>query len=157
MLTYFCNKYRPLCCMQYIKCSVNILLHNSGCCRGSVAPWVVLQSPHNARARAHTHTRTHTCCNKTALQICFCVVIGETRHHAQTHITFGTFVYSGLSLAPLWTNAAVDIIFVFCWPMLVMAAVQPHNICCSHTWPSNQTGGGAIMASSSFLDQIPHQ
>ena len=46
--------------MQYIKCSVNILLHNSGCCRGSVAPWVVLPSPHNVRARTYTHTDTHT-------------------------------------------------------------------------------------------------
>jgi len=116
-----------------------------------MAPWVVLQSPHNAR----THTRAS--CNKTALQICFCVVIGETRHHAQTHITFGTFFYSGLSLAPLWTNVATDIVFVFCWPMLIMAAVQPDNICCCRTWPSNQTGGGAIIASSSFLDQIPSQ
>ena len=26
MFTYFCNKFRPLYCMQYIKCSVNILL-----------------------------------------------------------------------------------------------------------------------------------
>jgi len=45
----------------------------------------------------------------------------------------------------------------FCWPMLVMVAVQSHNICCSHTWPSNQTGGGEILACSSFFDQIPHQ
>lgn len=42
-------------------------------------------------------------------------------------------------------------------PVLVMAAVQPHNICCSRTWPTKHTGGGAIMAPSSFLDQIPHQ
>jgi len=38
-----------------------------------------------------------------------------------------------------------------------MAAVQSHNICCSQTLLSNQTGGGAILASSSFFDQIPHQ
>ena len=159
MFIYFCDNFRPLYWMQYIKCSVNILVHNSGCCRVSMVPWVVLQSPHNAHTRTHTHTHTHThmCCNKTALQICFCMVIGKTRHYAQNHITFGTFVYSGLSLAPLWTNAAADVVFVFCWPMLVMAAVQPHNICCSRTWPSNQSEGGAIMASSSFLDQIPHQ
>jgi hypothetical protein len=149
MFTYFCNKFRPLYCMQYIKCSVNLFLHNSGCCRGSVTTWVVLQSPHNAH--------THASCNETTLQICFCVIIGETRHHAQIHITFGTFVYSGLSLAPLRTNAGADIAFVFCWQMLVMAAVQPHNICCSCTWPSNHTVGGALMASSIFLDQIPQQ
>lgn len=44
-----------------------------------------------------------------------------------------------------------------CWPVLVVAAVEPRHICCGRTWPSNQTGGVAILASSSLLDQIPHQ
>jgi len=76
----------------------------------------------------HTHTHTHTRALVAIEQLyrfCFYVVIGETRHHAQTHCTFVTFVFSGLSLSLLWTNAAVDIVFVFCWPMLVMVAVQP--------------------------------
>ena len=46
-------------------------------------------------------THTHASCNKTALEICFCVVIGKTRHQAQTPVTFGTFFYSFLSLASL--------------------------------------------------------
>jgi hypothetical protein len=28
---------------------------------------------------------------------------------------------------------------------------------CAHTWPSNQSGAGAILVLSSFLNQIPHQ
>ena len=28
---------------------------------------------------------------------------------------------------------------------------------CPHTWSSNQSGGGAILALSNFLNQIPHQ
>jgi hypothetical protein len=115
--------------------------HNSGCCRYSVAPWVALQSPHNA------HTHTHASCEKKALQIVFCVVNAETRHHAQTHITFGTLVDGAPSLAPCWTNTATYFVGL-CWPMLRTAAVQSHNICCSCTWPSNKTGGGVILASS---------
>jgi hypothetical protein len=43
------------------------------------------------------------------------------------------------------------------WPVLAMADLQSHSVCFRRTWPSNQTGGGAILASSSFFDQIPHQ
>ena len=32
--------------MHYIKCGVNSLLHNSGCCRRSVAPWITVLSWH---------------------------------------------------------------------------------------------------------------
>jgi hypothetical protein len=28
---------------------------------------------------------------------------------------------------------------------------------CARIWSSNQSGGGVILALSSFLDQIPHQ
>jgi len=35
--------------------------------------------------------------------------------------------------------------------------LEPQNIFCTHTWSSNQSGGGAIFALSSFLNQIPHQ
>jgi len=31
------------------------------------------------------------------------------------------------------------------------------NFFCAGTWYSNQSGGGAILALSSFLNQIPHQ
>jgi len=81
--------------MQFIKCSVNILLLII--LAAAEVPWhLELFFSHHTM-----HTHTHASCNKTALQICFCVVIGETRHHAQTRVPFGTFVYSGLLLAPL--------------------------------------------------------
>jgi hypothetical protein len=42
-------------------------------------------------------------------------------------------------------------------PVMTMQDLQPDNIGVSGTWPSTQTGGGAISASSSFFDQISHQ
>jgi len=46
MLTYFYNKFSPENRMHYIKCGVNSSLHNSGCCRRSVAPWITVLSWH---------------------------------------------------------------------------------------------------------------
>ena len=45
----------------------------------------------------------------------------------------------------------------FHWPVLVMAALESHNICCGLTWSSNQSGGGVILALSSFVNQISHK
>ena len=61
--------------------------HNSGCCRRSVAPWItVLQT-------------THIIHNEGDLQIYFCVIFLETRHHTQAHITSGALIHYALSLA----------------------------------------------------------
>jgi len=38
------------------------------------------------------------------------------------------------------------------WWMISLAGVG-----CGRTWPSNQPGGGVIMAFFSFFNQIPHQ
>ena len=47
MFTYFCNKFRPMNCMHYIKCGVIVhYSHNSSCCRSSVAPWITVLSWH---------------------------------------------------------------------------------------------------------------
>ena len=83
-------------------------------------------------------------------------VNGEGRRHTKTHIALRTLVSGASSLAADWANPAA-VFATFFWPILVITAVQSHNICCNRTWPSNQTGGGAILASSSFFDQIPHQ
>jgi hypothetical protein len=40
----------------------------------------------------------------------------------------------------------------FFWSLFVMAVVELRNICCGLTWPSNQYGGGSILASFSFFD-----
>ena len=42
------------------------------------------------------------------LQIYFCVIFLETRHHAQAHITSGAFIHSALSLAARGTHAAAE-------------------------------------------------
>ena len=47
IFTYFSNKFRPVNRMHYIKCGVHSSLHNSGCCRKSVAPWITVLSRHS--------------------------------------------------------------------------------------------------------------
>ena len=76
----------------------------------------------------------------------------DSRHHAQAHGTFGQLTYRALCLVASWKKTAGDFA-----GQLVVAAVEPRHICCGRIWPSNQTGGVAILASSSLLDQIPHQ
>ena len=44
IFNYFYNKFRPLNRMHFIECGVNSSLHNSGCCRRSVAPWITVLS-----------------------------------------------------------------------------------------------------------------
>jgi len=84
MFTYFYNKFRPMNRMYYIKSGVNSSLHNSGCLTRSVAPWItfiVAQGIHK---------------EGDILQIYFRVIFHETRHHAQTHLTFGALcLFSG--------------------------------------------------------------
>jgi len=80
----------------------------------------------------------------SGLQNHFCVIFRKTRHHAQAYVTLGALVNRGLSLAARWTKTAAELCG-FRWPVLVMTAVEPHNICCCRTWSSNQIGGGAIL------------
>ena len=87
MFTYCYNKFRPLNRMHYVKCSVNSLLHNSGCCRRSVAPWITILPQHTLLSIL------------SGLQIYFCKIIRETRHHAQAYVTLRALVVCGLSLA----------------------------------------------------------
>jgi len=42
IFTVFYNTFRPVNCTHYVKCGVNISLHNSGCCTRSVAPWITV-------------------------------------------------------------------------------------------------------------------
>jgi hypothetical protein len=64
--------------------------------------------------------------------------------------------HSTLALAMSWAYMAMEFAGLG-WPVFVGVAFQPRSICWHHTWPSNQAGNGAILTSSSFLDQIPHQ
>ena len=80
MFAYCYNKFRPMNRMHYIKCSVNSLLLNSGCCRRSVAPWITILSQHTLYTIL------------SGLQINLCVIFCETRHHAQVHVTLCALV-----------------------------------------------------------------
>jgi hypothetical protein len=90
------------------------------------------------------------------LQTYFYAIFHETKHHTQAHFTFHALINSAFSLATSRTKVAEGFAGLW-WPMLVKVAVEPCNICCHCTWSSNQTEGRAILASSNFFDQIPHQ
>jgi len=116
--------------MHYVKCSVNSLL---------LTKFWLLQKV--CGTLVHYFTTTHTIINSKWSEIHFCVIICETRHHAQAYVTLRALVAHGLSLAARWTNTTADLRW-FHWPVLVMTTLEPHNICCRCTWSSNQTGMG---------------
>jgi len=91
------------------------------------------------------------------LQIYFGMIFHETRHHSLAHITSGALIHCALSLATRSTQTALQLGWWFRWAVFVMATLESQNIFCACTWSSNQSGGGAILALSSFLNQIPHQ
>jgi hypothetical protein len=100
----------------------------------------------------HTHTHTHA----LLAQISFRAIFRETRRHTQTNATFWALLWCGLALATGWTKTAAEFVGLY-WLVLAVADLQSCNVCFHRTWPSNQTGGGAILASCSFFDQILHQ
>jgi len=91
------------------------------------------------------------------LQIYIGVIFHETRHHTQAHITSGKYIHWALSLAARRAQTSVQLGGWYHWPVFVMATLESQNIFCARTWSSNQSGGGVILAVSSFLSQIPHQ
>jgi len=68
-----------------------------------------------------------------------------------------TLIHCALSLAARRTQTAAQLGWWFHWPVFVMATVKLQNIFWTGTWSSNRSGGGAILALSTFLNQIPHQ
>jgi len=92
LFTYFYNKFRPVNHIHYIKCGVNSSLHNSGCCIRSVAPWITVLSRHSIHK------------DGAILQIYFCVIFRQTRHHSQAHIT--SVALCALSLAARRTHSS---------------------------------------------------
>jgi len=104
---------------------------------------------------------THSIHSGGDLQIYSGVIFRKTRlhahAHAHAHVTSVALIHCALSLATRWTQTAAELGGWFCWPVLVMVVPESHNICCSHIWSSNQSGGGVILAFFSFFNQIPHQ
>ena len=90
----------------------------------------------------HCFIMTHIIHNEGHLQIYFCVIFLETRHHVQAHITSGALIHCVLSLAARRTQKAPEMCGRFRWPVFVMTTLKSQNICCSHTCSSNQSGVG---------------
>jgi len=130
--------------MLYMKCGVNSSLRSSGCCRRCVAPWITVLSWHTEFTKRVIYKFTF---------LWFC----ETRHHTQAHVTSGALMHCALSLAVRRTQMAAQLCWWFRWPMFVMATLESQNILCTRTWSFNQSGVGAVLALSSFLNQILHQ
>jgi len=55
------------------------------------------------------------------------------------------------------THTAAQLRSRFRLPVFIMTTLEPQNICSNRTCSSNQCGGRAILALSSFFNQIPHQ
>jgi len=85
---------------------------------------------------------THIIHKEGDLQIYFCVIFCETRHHTQAHITSGALIHCTLCLAARRTQTAVQLGWWFHWPAFVMATLESQNIFCTCTWSSNQCRGG---------------
>jgi len=76
-----------------------------------VTPWITVLSG-------------HTIHKESDLQIYFCVIFLETRHHAQAHITSSAFIQCALSLAARRTQAAAELGWRFRWPVLVIVTLR---------------------------------
>jgi hypothetical protein len=95
MFTYFYNKFRHVNHTHYIKFGVNSWLHNSGCCRRSVAPWITVLPQHTvftfgthykftlvwySTKQGTTHSPTSYLAHLYTLPV---LLLGE--HHRQQH------------------------------------------------------------------------
>jgi len=90
----------------------------------------------------HCFITTHAIHNGGDLQIYSGVIFRETRHHVQAHGTSGALTRCVHFLAARWTQTAAEFGGWFRWPVLVMAALESHNIYCGRTWSSNLSRGG---------------
>jgi len=63
------------------------------------------------------------------LQICFCVIFRETRHHTHTHVTSDALIHIALSLATRRPQMAEQLGW-FCWPLFVMVTSAEACCCC---------------------------
>ena len=140
MFTCFYNKFRPVNCVHYIKCGVISSL---------LTLFWLLQKVYGTFD--HCFIMTHSFHKEGDLQIYFGVIFPKIRHHTQTRITSGTLIWCALSLASRKTQRAAHLVWRYRWPVFVMATLESQNIFCARTWSSNRSGGGTILAVSSFL------
>ena len=74
----------------------------------------------------HCFIMTHSIHKEGDLQIYFCVIFRETRHHAQVHVTSSALIHCALSLAMRRTPMAAQLGWWFRWPDFVMATLKSH-------------------------------
>ena len=144
MFTYFYNKFRPVNRVHFINCGVNCSLHISGCC-WSVAHWITVFTRYTLFTMRVIYKFTLVWYSSKP----------DTTHRPTSHLAH--IINSALSLATRRTLTAAEFGWWFRRPVLVMATLESQNIFCTWTWSSNQSGGGAILALSSFLNQIHHE
>ena len=78
-------------------------------------------------------------------------------NNAQAHITSGALIRCALYLAAARrTQTTAELVWRFSGRCLLWQ-LSSQNIFCGRSWSSNQCGGGAILALSSSLNQLPHQ
>jgi len=76
MFSCFYNKFRPVNCMNYIKCAVNSSLHT--------LLWLLQKV---CGALDPCFITTHSIHKEGALQMYFGVIFHKTKHHTKAHIT----------------------------------------------------------------------
>ena len=97
--------------MHYMKCGVNSSL---------LTQFWLLQKV--CGTMNHCFIITHSIHKEgDTIQIYFCVIFHETRHHAQAHVTSGALTHCALSLAARRTQTAAQLGWWFRWPVFVMA------------------------------------
>jgi len=144
MFTYFYNKFRPENHMHYIKCGVNSSL---------LTYFWLLQKI--CGTLDHCFITTHSVHNVGDLQIYFYVIFHETRHHTQAHVTSCTLIHCPFFRHEKNTDdSAVGLMISLASDCYGDSWVTKHFF---RTWSSNQSGGEAILALYSFVNQIPHQ
>ena len=119
---------------------------NFGCCRRSVAPWITVLSWHTVFTKRVIYYK---------FTLVWYSVKQGTMHRPTSHLVH---LYTVPFLWPReehrrprsWVND-------FAGQCLLWRLLSRKTFFCARTWSSNQSGGAAILALSSFLNQIPHQ
>ena len=89
------------------------------------------------------------------LQIYFCVLFRETRHHAQAHVQYGALVHCALSLAARRKQMAAQLGWRFRWPLFVMVTSADACCCFCCCCSSSSSSSSSSKYSSTLLVTAP--
>jgi hypothetical protein len=144
MFTYFYNKFSPVNHMRYIKCGVNSSLHNVGFCRKYLAPCIAVLSQRTLFTTRVIYKFTFVWNSSKEG-----TAHSPTSH--QAHLYTVPFIWLPRGHRPLrswFDDFAGRCLF---WRLESKHFLRPHLVF------KPMGGGGAILAVSGFLNQIPHQ